>query len=195
MVGTGPFRACLPPGFDLTDLLSHDREDTRAVRTVNLSADDIAAVARILSALIAKPGADVLPSFQMIPEEPAFGVAPAVNATQLDRDALRRCAAETLRLRKRRQLRFSASMFGEPAWELLLILYANDGVRFTIKHLSDRAGLPPTTALRWIDVLVQQGFISRESHPTDMRKVMVELAEPGRSALDMYFSETLTPTA
>jgi DNA-binding MarR family transcriptional regulator len=175
--------------------MSNEPEESRGVRTIKLSAKDIAAAARVLTALIAKPGADELPSLQMLAGQGDSAPADEAKSTPVDRETLRRRAAETLRVRKERHRHFSASLFGEPAWEMLLLLYVNDGVRFTIKRLSDHAGLAPTTALRWIDYLAQKEFILRDSHPTDLRKVLVELAEPGRRALDMYFSETLKPTA
>jgi DNA-binding MarR family transcriptional regulator len=178
----------------LPNPMSKDHEDSRIVRTVKLAADDITAAARVLSALIAKPGADELPSIR-VSRQASSGSSRHAKSLQLEREVLRQCAIETLRLRKHRQRHFPPSLFGEPAWEMLILLYVNDGVRFTIKRLSDQADLPATTVLRWIDYLAQQGFISRESHPTDMRKVLVELAEPGRRALDLYFSETLKPSA
>ena len=46
--------------------------------------------------------------------------------------------------------------FGEPAWDILLILYVSDGRAFSIKKLSDQAGLAPTTTLRWVEYLVEQ---------------------------------------
>jgi DNA-binding MarR family transcriptional regulator len=47
--------------------------------------------------------------------------------------------------------------------------------------------------LRWINHLAEMHLISRESHPTDMRKVVIELTHNAQHSLDLHFSETLTP--
>jgi DNA-binding MarR family transcriptional regulator len=49
-----------------------------------------------------------------------------------------------------------------------------------------------TTALRWIEYLVAQKLIVRESHPTDRRAVFVELSDKGRALIELYLYETLT---
>lgn len=86
---------------------------------------------------------------------------------------------------------FGISMFGEPAWDMLLALYTEDGrQRLTVGKLVNATGHAPTTALRWLDYLETQGFICREAHPLDRRSTFVDLADKGYHALDAYFSET-----
>lgn len=86
---------------------------------------------------------------------------------------------------------FGISMFGEPAWDMLLALYTEDGrQRLTVGKLVNATGHAPTTALRWLDYLETQGFIRREPHPLDRRSTFVDLVDKGYNALDAYFSET-----
>jgi DNA-binding MarR family transcriptional regulator len=93
--------------------------------------------------------------------------------------------------RRRRIGIFGISMFGEPAWDMLLALYTEDGrQRLTVGKLVNATGHAPTTALRWLDYLETQGFICREAHPLDRRSTFVDLADKGYHALDAYFSET-----
>ena len=86
-------------------------------------------------------------------------------------------------------------MFGEPAWDMLLLLYINEsGPRQSISRLADKSGGSRTTALRWIDYLEGQGLIGRANHPNDRRIAFAELTDKGRAAIELYLSETL-PTA
>ena len=64
-----------------------------------------------------------------------------------------------------------------------------------IKKLSDQAGLAPTTTLRWVEYLVEQQLVTRDTHPTDLRTVVVKLTEVAERTLISYFSETLTALA
>jgi DNA-binding MarR family transcriptional regulator len=84
-------------------------------------------------------------------------------------------------------------MLGETAWDLLLVLYAFDqgGQRLTISNLISFTTAAYATGLRWMDYLQNEGFIARESHPTDRRSSFVELTATGRQLLDTYFSELL----
>ena len=107
------------------------------------------------------------------------------------RFALIETARELLRIRHRRIDVFGKAMFREPAWEILLNLYAEqDGVRFTIGKLAQKSGTPLTTALRWIDYLEKRRFVRRELNPTDARAFFVELTDAALSALDVFLSET-----
>lgn len=105
---------------------------------------------------------------------------------------LERRARDVLANRKRRHDIFGKGMFGEPAWEMLLLLYVmQGGARQTISRLGEGAGVSKSTALRWIDYLEARRLIRRESHPTDRRAAFVELTDKGRDALELYLFETL----
>ena len=83
-------------------------------------------------------------------------------------------------------------MFGEPAWDMLLALYVTESSsRQTISQLTGHSGVPATTALRWIEHLVTQGFAHRRPHITDGRTTYIEISEKGRNDLDAYFSALL----
>lgn len=85
-------------------------------------------------------------------------------------------------------------MFGEPAWEMLLLLYSlESGPRLTISRLAELAYASKSTAIRWIDYLEAQRLVQREGHPTDKRAIFVELTERARSMIELYLSETEAP--
>ena len=101
-------------------------------------------------------------------------------------------ARKVLQRRKSRRKHFGASMFDEPAWEMLLTLFVteNEVGPISIGRLTETVGTPGTTALRWIDYLVQQELVRRKPHPTDARQTLLALTELGRGKLRSYFAET-----
>ena len=150
--------------------------------SVRLSRDDIEDARRLLSLLSeAVLGASI--------ERPTMTTA---NDTPTDKALLQRRALRILADRKRRYAMFGKGMFGEPAWEMLLLLYAlAPGPRQTITKLGEVVGASKSTALRWIDYLETQRLIRRESHPTDRRAAFVELTQSGVAAIELYLSDTV----
>jgi DNA-binding MarR family transcriptional regulator len=98
--------------------------------------------------------------------------------------------AAVLKARRLRAKFFSADLFAEPAWDMLLELYAAelDGIRATIGSLSLGAGVPATTALRWIQVLEEKGLFTRHPDPLDKRRTFVSLTKKGIDAMSAYLA-------
>ncbi len=97
-----------------------------------------------------------------------------------------------LESRKRRFDHFGRGVFGEPAWEMLLVLYATSaGERQTIARLSELSGASRTTSVRWFEYLEREGLVSRQPHPTDKRTDFVQLTEKGTRKLEAYLTETI----
>ena len=144
---------------------------------VSLTDRDVRDAARLLSRIV---GVDV-PDWV---EEPAD--ANLSNAVLVNR------ARQILSHRRARLRTFGAEMFGETAWDVLLVLYAERGrQRLSVSRLTEQAGAAPTTVLRWLKYLESRDWISREVHRTDRRIVFAEITEKGQRALDSYLSETL----
>jgi DNA-binding MarR family transcriptional regulator len=153
--------------------------DRPVVRTVCLNDSDLLAVSELLGQLVDRVG----------------GPAGAVTAGQRVDDERKSIALAhaMCRARLRRTAYVSRAMLGEPAWDMLLVLYINDfdGPRLSVGRLATLSGAPMTTALRWLDYLAKERLISRQPHPTDRRSELVELTDRARSALNQYLSETL----
>ena len=106
-------------------------------------------------------------------------------------ERLKRFARKIYERRQRRIASFGSQMFGEPAWEMLLLLYLGEGCeRQSQTGLADLSGAARSTAMRWIDHLVRRGLANREDHPTDKRRNFISLSEKGRQLLELYLSET-----
>lgn len=92
--------------------------------------------------------------------------------------------------RRRRNRIFSAALFADPAWDMLLELYAAalDQKRLSITKLCDASGVPGTTALRWIDKLQSESLVLRHADPLDGRRIWIELSDKGYAAMQQYFN-------
>jgi len=94
-----------------------------------------------------------------------------------------------LRLRRNRARFFDADLFADPAWDMLLELYAAElgQRRICITSLCGGAAVPGTTALRWIGNLEAKQLIMREKDPLDGRRFYVSLTAKGLEAIENYF--------
>lgn len=131
-----------------------------------------------------------LPNNNRFEIEPG-GKAPRIveNVTSPEQRQLLRELAHQIRFsRDIRGKLFNQSIFGEPAWDILLVLYTidNDRRRLSTRELSRLAGLALTTALRWLDYLEEQNLVARRSNPFDLRMVYAELSDKGRANMDNY---------
>jgi DNA-binding MarR family transcriptional regulator len=116
----------------------------------------------------------------LIPAQPTHERAP-VTAQEI---------RAVLKVRRSRAQFFAPELFADPAWDLLLQLYEAElsQQRVTITNLCDGAGVPATTALRWISALEKRRLLTRAKDPLDGRRVFVRLSSEARDAMDGYFS-------
>lgn len=94
-----------------------------------------------------------------------------------------------LSLRRRRERFFDGELFADPAWDILLELYAADlGQRpLSVSSVCVGAAVPATTALRWIGVLQKNNLIERRADRLDGRRVFLVLSQSGKDAMDRFF--------
>lgn len=151
---------------------------------MRLSADDAREIARLLELMLGRADVSERPHANESNHR-----APGTQSVARDRHSLVSAARAIFFERKRRTQYFSPSMFGEPAWDMLLALYISDlaGSQQTVGKLIGWVGEPQTTALRWIDYLEMERLIVRTPAATDRRIVHLGLTDKGRAALDDYF--------
>lgn len=118
--------------------------------------------------------------------EPGKTGAPALSAQTVCR---------VIKSRRQRSRYFSEDLFADPAWDILLDLLYSElmQTRVSVSSLCLAAAVPATTALRWINSMVQQGLITRHEDPRDRRRVFVELAPDVSLALHHYFADIEDP--
>lgn len=96
---------------------------------------------------------------------------------------------EIIRHRRCRGQFFGADLFADPAWDMLLHLYASylSQQRLSVGALCDGAAVPSTTALRWLTQLEQIGLVERRQDPIDGRRFFVSLTIAARESMEDYF--------
>ncbi|HWK36686.1 hypothetical protein [Sphingomonas sp.] len=98
----------------------------------------------------------------------------------------------TIRARRMRANFFAADLFADPAWDMLLDLYAAEleHTRVSVSSLCIAAAVPGTTALRWIGTMIDTGLFERHDDPFDRRRAYVSLSDKARDGLRGYFAAT-----
>jgi DNA-binding MarR family transcriptional regulator len=136
------------------------------------------------------------------PEEPsAFSFVPdPARAPDRTRAGFRRTPQIPLpdprllrRVISQRQLRaqvFPAELFSDPAWDILLDLAAAhaEHKRVSVTSLCIASGVPSTTALRWIKVLIEAGLLVRIEDTADKRRAFIALSDRGARLMARYFA-------
>lgn len=95
--------------------------------------------------------------------------------------------------RRRRDQYLPADLFGEPAWDILLILYwaRHSQRRLSVSAVCASAGAPSTTALRYIEHLCGTGHVTRNPHPTDRRVSWLSLSDDADQKVGQYLDRVL----
>lgn len=85
------------------------------------------------------------------------------------------------------------SLFGEPAWDLLVALFVWDdtGSPMAVSELAKLVDAPASTAVRWMQYLEEKGLVVRRRSDRDRRILKVSLSDEGRRRLDAYFQKVI----
>lgn len=96
-------------------------------------------------------------------------------------------------MRRMRDQFLPPDLFAEPGWDILLLLYwaGETQQRMSVTAVCVSAGVPGTTALRWIQNLIEIDMIEKAPHPTDMRVSWLSLSNRAKIALDGYLQMVL----
>ncbi|MFM7405017.1 MAG: MarR family transcriptional regulator [Erythrobacter sp.] len=152
-----------------------ERSDA-ATASPNPLADELMAIALRLREAAEGPGNSAALTDQRVQSPPRNHLALARKAY-----ALRR---------KREAIFGNPDLFGEPAWDILLDLFIaqSEGKTVSVSSACIGSATPPTTGLRWLGVLGDEGLIVRENDPADNRRVLVRLTQTGTAAMVRFFS-------
>ena len=97
---------------------------------------------------------------------------------------------DVIQARRAREKHFNSDLFADPAWDLLLELYAAElgQRRVCVSTLCAAAAVPQTTALRWIKALEAKGLIHRQEDRLDQRRHYMSLSGGASAAMTSYFN-------
>jgi hypothetical protein len=99
--------------------------------------------------------------------------------------------------RQRRMRFFDANLFADPAWDMLLDLTAahGEGQKVSVTSLCIAAGVPATTALRWLTQMVETGVLQRVADPADKRRAFIALSDSAKAGMAGFFAGMEEPMA
>jgi DNA-binding MarR family transcriptional regulator len=100
-------------------------------------------------------------------------------------------ARQLLRERRNRSIVLSPDMLGDPAWDMLLDLFSagEENKSIPVSSLCLASGVPPTTALRWMALMVEKELIKRFDDHRDKRRVNITLMPQTRALLVGYLEQ------
>lgn len=108
-----------------------------------------------------------------------------------------RMVRQIIQQRQARAKFFDAELFADPAWDMLLDLTAAKGekTQVSVTSLCIAAGVPATTALRWIRQMTDAGLFERVEDEADRRRAFIALSQKASDAMARYFAEIELPVA
>ncbi len=183
----------------------HEVTRDPAMERIDRLQEEVARISRLLGDLAGQraglPGTPTgfAPDIQDYAEYPGQVRAPARDFAAMPRSFVpeermidrqrAKAVRRMLRQRRMREQYFPADLFADPAWDMLLDLYAARLERqpVSVSSLCIAAAVPATTALRWIKTMTDAGLFLREADPEDGRRIFIALAEGAFDALARYF--------
>lgn len=102
---------------------------------------------------------------------------------------LGRFAAIVYEQRRRRERFLPGDLFADPAWDLLLYLFiaGAEGRTVSASSVCIALAIPESSAVRWIDLLVDRDLVSRKNDEVDKQRIFIALSDKGFRAMRGYF--------
>lgn len=99
---------------------------------------------------------------------------------------------EEIAARRVRMSDMDGQFFAEPAWDMLLdlALAIREDRQISVSSLCIASGVPETTALRLIQRLVDNNWLTSDRDIADRRRRIITLSDKAKMALARYFSIT-----
>ena len=172
----------------------HDRSRDGEYGALHKISDDLADFARTLARIAEQEdgGSSSLVRDKPVSFRPASAAMfePLVAPAQSDGTPTAAKVRELIKLRRLRDQHFPPDLFADPAWDILLDLYAAnlEGKSVSVSSLCIAAAVPPTTALRWITTMTEHGALVRKQDPQDARRVFIGLSPDSEERLAAYFA-------
>ena len=163
-------------------LVLHDiTREGEATRLAALNAE-VARIAEVLARL-SKPEARAGALAQGDVADPRRGFE-ARSEVEVDPAEIR----GAIRARRMRDQMLGEALFEDPAWDMLLDLFAAhlERAQVSVSSLCIAAAVAPTTALRWIAKLTDAGLFERQPDPFDRRRAFLVLSPRALDGMKRY---------
>lgn len=155
-----------------------------AARLARLN-QEVARIAEVLARLSRQEDVAVLPRDTVAERALSYAPPPGdAPPPQIDAAEIRR----VIRARRLRDKAFGPGWFEDPAWDMMLDLFAAslERAEVSVSSLCIAAAVAPTTALRWISRLTSAGLFIRKPDPFDRRRALMSLSETAIRGLRAY---------
>ena len=164
-----------------TSRLDDSWRESEATRLQRLN-QEVARIADILARLTRDEAPEVEDRRRGYDAGPA--AAGRVPDEVIDPQEIRRA----IRARRLRDQFFGAGLFEDPAWDMLLDLFAAEleHSRVSVSSLCIAAAVAPTTALRWISKMTEAELFVRQPDPQDRRRAFMALSPRASEAMRSY---------
>ncbi|MES1974303.1 MAG: hypothetical protein V4472_17745 [Pseudomonadota bacterium] len=164
------------------DRLQDTTRDAERLKRLNA---EVARIVKVLARLTRESEATMTTDAEDPAGESGEEMLPEVDPKSITARDVR----ETIRVRRLRDQFFQRGMFEDPAWDMLLDLYAAELERsqVSVSSLCIAASVAPTTALRWIAKMTEAGLFVRQADPFDKRRAYMALSPAARDGMEGYF--------
>ena len=83
---------------------------------------------------------------------------------------------------------FDQSLFADPAFDMRLFVFLEEeeGRQVETSACYRASGVPRTTAVRWINMLIGMGLFHSAPHPTDRRLALLSMSEQAREGMRQW---------
>jgi len=118
-------------------------------------------------------------------------VPPVIDGQDPEAAALASLASSIAAARRKLGTHLEASLFANPGLDIMLFLFAEgiNGATVTTNACCAAAGVPRTTALRWIKLLQDRGLVDGSDDVSDRRVTMLALSPQGRTTIRTWLGE------
>ncbi len=91
--------------------------------------------------------------------------------------------------RYRNQFFDNPELFGDPGWDMLVDLFIaiEEGRRLTAAELCAEAGVPLSTAYRWLTLMESRGLVVRSLSENDLQESTVIISAQAREDMKRFF--------
>jgi hypothetical protein len=121
----------------------------------------------------------------------------SVDAHEVARNAdrLAEIAAREYRARRARDRYFDRTLFGEPAWDIMIDLFIqqSSGKTVSVTSAAIASQVPVTTALRHLAMLQKAGLVERMRSAADARVKLLRLTKEGYTRIGSWLLDRTTP--
>lgn len=114
---------------------------------------------------------------------------PGRNAGAITKQTTLAAVEAIIDARKSRLKFFDTDFFFDPVWAMIIDLYRAElkGERLSVSSVCYGSGVAQTTALRYVAMLEERGYVERYPDESDKRRAFLRLTPAARDRLANYF--------